>query len=227
MENNRYKLSAFYGSAIVTLVFLASFFLWQNQFEKAETDQKLEDIQQQLEEIKVPLEKIAFPDYYAATKELKQQIIVSDLQSSVDKDGSIKGKISKYVQLEGKISKGYLFAEAYVDAGKPLTRFDSIYVNLIDFGGHLLRSKSLSVPQTPSGNTLILYSLNNIPYLKTIPYDENKIGLTSDWTRILNDNRSHEIHTFLSSNRAGGKILNITISYECSKETPDCKFSIR
>jgi len=217
------RITAFFGSALVTSFLLVGFLFWQNQSEKIDSGKKFDEIQNQLNQIKTPLEKIAFPDYYAASKEMKIFIVAEDQLSYVDSGKNIKGVETKNIKLNGKIENGYLIAQAYVDGGSKLTKVDSIYVNLVDFGGHLLRDKSLSVPESASGHTLILFNLKNVPYLKSIPYDESRIGSTSNWMNILNSNRNQLIHAFLSSARKGGKLVKVYIAYKCNNETPNCE----
>ncbi|MDO8469171.1 MAG: hypothetical protein Q7S29_05435 [Candidatus Peribacter sp.] len=214
------RVAAFFGSASVTVICLAAFILWQQHFGQSNNDQKFVDIQQQLDS----LEKVSYPDFYKATKEFKQFTVTNNLSSYVDTKGIPQGTVDKNIQLNGKIGSGYLLAEAYVDGKKPLTNFDSIYVNLFDNGGHLFRPNSLLTPTTSSGDTLVLFSLNNIPYLKNIPYNPARTPSTSNWLDILNDGEIHNITAFLSS-RVGGRLVNIVIAYSCNRDTPNCELS--
>jgi hypothetical protein len=209
------------GSALITCIVLVGFSFWQNQQERASDQNQFEEIQDQLNEIKAPLEKIAFPSYYTATKEMKTYMVVENQLSNAITPETISGMITKKIKLDGQIEDGYLLAEASVDNGKKLKGVDSIYVNLVDYAGHLFRIKSLSVPASES-STLILFNLKDVPYLKNIPYDETKTPNTNNWINLLNENNEYLIHSFLSSARSGGKIIRVVIAYSCKVETPNC-----
>jgi len=209
---------AFLGSASIALIFLIGFFFWRWFFDQNHIENRISIIEQQLDS----LEKISFPDYYKATKLYKQFTITSDLRSYVNSQGQPVGVSDVNIQLNGKIGTGYLLVEAFVDGNKPLTKYDSIYVNLHDNGGHLLRNKSLPTPASASGANILLYNLNSIQFLKNVPYDETLTGLSKNWRNILNDDASHNIYSFLSS-RVGGKIVNIVLAYSCETSTPNCE----
>src|SRR3989338_7864194 len=186
-----------------------------------EQAKKIEELQKQIQDIpKTPEEKIAFPDFYVATKDMKRVTPISETTSFVNKTtNSIVGIKTITLSRQGKIARGYLLVKASVDSGRPLTIYDSVYVKLNYVGGHLLRNKSLLVPSA-SGTTL-LYPLNSIPYLPDIPYNETRVGSTTDWLEKLNGSSEPVVLAFLSSAREGGLLKEITLAYECDKETPD------
>lgn len=231
-QTNQNK-SGFLGGVLTA--FLAILLIYIVQQKTSDLDQKqlleeqakqLQELQKKLDEIpKIPEEKIAFPDYFVALKEMKNITPISDQRGYVKKTTQeIVGSQEIILTGSGRIARGYLYVEASVDNGRPLTIYDSVYIKLNLVGGHLLRNKSLSVP-TASG-TALLYPLNSIPYLANIPYDETRIGRLADWVAIFNQTKTPALLSFISTNRDGGVIRKITISYECEKETPNCALNI-
>ncbi len=154
-----------------------------------------------------------FPDYDAFQVMEKRLIIVQDQESFSPKDKSIIGRVEKNIKIKGEFSRAYLYVESSVDNGKPLSQFDSIFINLDYSGGHLFRKDSLKLP---NGNiTKLLYGLNQVPVLNSIPYSETKTPKILDWFNLLQDGNIMRFDTFLSSLRPGGKLNLIEIRYEC------------
>ncbi len=212
---------------ISAAIVLTAIMYFSQQWNNAkEQKQILENLERQLQEAsKIPEEKIAYPDFYTATNEMHKTQVITDLASYVKKDtGEIVGQMKVGLTRVGKISRGYLIVKASVDQGRPLTIYDSIYLKLGDSGGHILRNKSLKTPNEPI--TSLLYPLNSIPYLRSIPYNENKQGEVTDWLTAINNSTKPIIFGFLSSSRAGGTLKEVTFAYECEPETPDCSLSV-
>ncbi len=158
-----------------------------------------------------------YPDY-EAYKLLSDKItLVNNNSSFVTKDYKKIGEVTEKLFETGTISRAYLFIDVSVDNGLPLTIYDSIYITLNYKGGHLFRSKSLPVP--PSETTHLLYDLREIPYIKSIPYSENKSPIFADWLTELNLNKNVPFYTFLSTWREGGLIKEISIAFECEEDS--------
>ncbi len=162
-----------------------------------------------------------YPDY-DSLEDLNSLEIIKNVTSWVP-----GAKIEKIITYRKKmISKGefariYLYAEASVN-GKPLTQYESLYVALNGVGGHLFRPQSLKIPADTI--TRLLYAVNNIPYLPTIPYSENKTPLAVNWFPLFKDDSVIVVNTFISSLKPA-EIEKITIYYECA-EGSDCKIKL-
>ena len=96
----------------------------------------------------------------------------------------------------GKIARAYLFVRASLD-GKPLSKYESVYVKLNDAGGHLFRPRSLAVP--PSDATALLYALDDVSYLASVPYDESRTPETADLAAQLQPGKTVHLTAFISS----------------------------
>ena len=128
-------------------------------------------------------------------------------------------KVEKQFSTKGKFKRAYIFINASVDNGRPLTSYDSIYITLNYKGGHILRNMSLAIPA--SNTTRLLYDMQEIPYIKNIPYSENKQPLFVNWLAELNSGNNDTLYTFLSTWREGGFIEEISVVFEC-KENSSC-----
>ena len=176
-------------------------------------------------EIKEPKPKPSeFPDYDAYELFEKKVILVENNRSFVTKDYNKIGEIRKQFLTEGKFRRAYIFINASVDNGKPLTSYDSIYVTLNYKGGHILRNKSLAIPA--SNTTRLLYDMQEIPYITNVPYSENKQPLFVNWLAELNSGNNNSLYTFLSSWREGGLIEEISIVFEC-EENSSCDIILK
>lgn len=177
-----------------------------------------------------------FPDY-EYYKEMKKIKLVDSVKSWVEEPEdkkSVEGRTYKrFIKVDnGNIANGYLFVDVSVDNGKPLTVWDSIYVSLrkivngylyVPKNGHLLRSKSITIPK--SNRTLLLYDLRQIP-LTNLPYSDNNSFKNENWLSLLQEANKFELETFISTLRKGGEIHEITIGYECLETTPNCELQI-
>lgn len=170
-------------------------------------------------EREVPTKPSEYPDYEAYKSLSNKIILVNDNPSFVTKDYKKIGEVNKNFLLTGKFRRAYIFIDASVDNGRPLTVYDSIYIMMNYKGGHLLRNKSLSIP--PSDTTKLLYDMREISYIKSIPYSENKQPLFANWLDELNSKEIISFYSFLSSWRTGGLIKEITIAFEC-EESSEC-----
>ena len=170
-----------------------------------------------------------FPDYEAFKNMSNRLVIARDRESYTPKqpDGSFEyiGRLTQQLTVTGNFSQIYLYVEASVDNGKPLTQWDSIYMSLGRQSGHLFRVQSLKVPKvTEDTTTKLLFALNQVPLLAGVPYSENKIPYIVDWFSLFKNGATVRFDTFLSSLRPGGKFNAIELRYECS---PDISCEIR
>ncbi|MEK6827304.1 MAG: hypothetical protein AABX99_02350 [Nanoarchaeota archaeon] len=171
-----------------------------------------------------PTKPSEFPDY-GAYKSLPNKIsLVKDNPGFVTKNYKKIGEVNKNYSLTGKFRRAYIFIDASVDDGRPLTAYDSIYVEINHKGGHLLRNKSL--PILPSDTTKLLYDMREIPYIESIPYSENKQPLFIDWLTELSSKETMSFYSFLSSWRMGGLIKEISIAFEC-EENSECNIILK
>ncbi len=114
--------------------------------------------------------------------------------------------------ITGKISKAYLSVKASV-GGKPLTKYESVFVKINDVGGHLFRPRTLSTPE--SGSTSLLFPLNDLPVLPTIPYDETRAPASVDLSALLQDGKTVKLTAFISSLRPA-LFEEMSLSYVCA-----------
>lgn len=165
-----------------------------------------------------------YPDFESLTT-LKNTVLVENFDSYTP-DGKILNQNIKsgIILRNGKLSKGYLEIKASKD-NKPLTVWESIYfkapygiANDNLFGGHIFRPNSLKVPT--NDKTHLLFALNEIPFLSSIPYSESATPKKYDLFKILNENKEVNFLTFISSLNPA-KIESIKIYYECDKTFND------
>ncbi len=122
----------------------------------------------------------------------------------------------------GNVSKAFLTVKASVD-GKPLTKYESVFVKFNDAGGHLFRPRSLATPA--SGVTSLLFELNDVPVLPSIPYDETREPSKADLVEVLKDGKTVKLTAFISSLRPA-LFDELSLSYLCA-EGSDCSISLR
>ncbi len=123
----------------------------------------------------------------------------------------------------GTVAKAYLNVKSSVD-GKPLTKYESVFVKLNDAGGHLFRPMSLETPEDAAATSL-LYDLRDVPALPTVPYDESRTPEKADLAATLADGKSVKLTAFISSLRPA-LIEEMSISYVCA-EGSDCAISLK
>lgn len=163
-----------------------------------------------------------FNEYQKLKDEGRFVTLVSDFESytpgAVKKEEYIrKGNI----KINNQVSKAYLYIDVSVDDGQKLTRFDSVYLRLNGFGGHLLRNLSEEVPGNHT--TRLLFDLREIPFLWSVPYNESRTPNFTSWLKLLNENVGGSIpyETFVSSLRPGGTINEMVIVYECGGDSAE------
>ena len=112
-----------------------------------------------------------YPDY-SSLKDLKKLVIVENFQSwTPNSDPKTFKSIERMILEKGNITKGYIYVKTSIN-NKAFSSWESIYMKMNDNGGHLFRPNSLPVPK--SDKTELLFALNNIFYLPSIPYSETK-----------------------------------------------------
>ncbi len=126
------------------------------------------------------------------------------------------------IVVKGEIAKAYLTVGASID-GKPLTKYESIFVKLNDVGGHLFRPQTLATPK--SDVTSLLFSLADVPVLTSIPYDETRVPEKANLAATLKDGKTVKLTAFISSLRPA-LLENLSISYVCV-EGSDCALSLK
>lgn len=213
---------------IISLALLSWFigFILTNQIkqtaQKDTTSQVSVQVKEAIEDIEK--EKIAsnYPDYNSL-QDLHKLTIISDFISWTPNSKIDPSKTRAVVVLdEGELAKGYLYVKASVD-GKPITRWESIYISMNYRGGHLLRTKGLAVPQ--GEKTELLYALDDISYVETIPYKENDEYSKTNWFNLFRPGSQIRIDAFISSLKPA-IIEEMTIYYECA-DFSECKLSIK
>lgn len=125
--------------------------------------------------------------------------------------------------VKGQIAKAYLNVKASV-GGKPLTKYESIFLKFNDAGGHLFRPQSLPTP-TNDASTALLYDLSAMPVLPTVPYDEKRTPVTADLASELKDGKTVKLTSFISSLRPA-LLEDVSVSYLCA-DNSDCSISMK
>jgi hypothetical protein len=176
---------------------------------------------------------------YGDKDQMNKLIIVSGFDNTTKlskPENLVSNKISKTIIVNGTITKGYLYVVASADNKALQTseqdRFDDIYINLIElkndnsskeYGGHLIENRSLETPKSNS-QTELLFSLANIPYLKTYT-DSDKEIISGNWLKILDESPLNKTVAF-SSTLKKGTIKELSIYYTCLENT-DCSLSLK
>lgn len=224
MSKHAKALASGIGIAFLYLLFLSTV-EFSKQYLK---NQKLieQRAQQLFEEELRDAQKVTFPDYFSALT--MTGFLVVENRGKYEENENKVGVFEDAFQLSGaKLERGYLLVDVVVDGNKPLTVYDSFYFGFVkgwEFaGGHLMRDRSLGIPPKSGENnsTVLLFSLNSLPYLKDLPYDENRPYKTADLLSEINTGKKIVLKGFLSTARSAGKIKSVKIFYDCG-ETKNC-----
>lgn len=163
-----------------------------------------------------------YPDYYSLSS-LKKLPIVNNFESWTPSSSLVDNKIKKEIIIEkGNLSKGYVYIRSSLNK-KALSTWESIYLKMNNNGGHLFRPDSLPIPK--SDKTEMLFALDNIAYLSSLPYSENKVALKTNWFNYFKDDKKIEIITFISSLKPA-LIEEVSLYYDCIDST-NCLLSIK
>lgn len=151
------------------------------------------------------------------TKDCPQGGCKSDEPASEQLDA-----IDKHYEVKGRFSRAYLYAEAIVDYGRPLTAWDDIYFKMNSFGGHLIKDENL-LPVPPGETSIHLYDFRSISYYPTMEDKENRENRHNNINifYILQDSITLDVRVFISSDRPGRIMKEVAIYYECF-EGSDC-----
>ncbi len=135
-------------------------------------------------------------------------------------DGKVR---TAALSVKGQIAKAYLNVKASV-GGKPLTKYESVFVKLNDTGGHLFRPRSLNTPADAAATSL-LYEMDSVPVLPGVPYDEKRTPQDADLLALLKDGKSVRLTAFVSSLRPA-LLEELSIVYVCT-DGSDCSVSLK
>lgn len=143
---------------------------------------------------------------------------VNNKPTSVEYDGKNK----KYRAI-GQFSRAYLYIEALVDYERPLTVWDDFVFRINGVGGHFVIDDN-QLPVPPSRVTKYLYDLRSISYYPLITDKQKRINRRDDINlfSLLRDGALLNMTAYISSDRPGRVMREVTIYYECS-EGSDCK----
>lgn len=162
-----------------------------------------------------------------------QSLVLDTNHSTYARDGVLVGMKKVVTRRGGELACGYLYAQAHKGTSQLEERYDSIYVNPQGLGGHLLRSRSLDLgTSTVLNKTSVLFALQAVPYLPSVPYNPDAQNFEStDWIRLINSARKIEYLVGLSTLDSEGKIDEIRVAYKCwdpatGNETTDCQLGL-
>ncbi len=163
-----------------------------------------------------------YPDFFSL-KDLKKLEIIKNFTSWTPDAHVDDTKVIKKIILEkGNLAKGYIYLKTSIN-DKTFSIWESIYIKMNNVGGHLFRPDSLPIPK--SNKTELLYALDNISYLPTVPYSENKTPQKANWFNFFIDGKKIEVISFISSLRPA-LIEEITLYYDCTVES-DCSLVVQ
>lgn len=154
-----------------------------------------------------------------------QQVQLAKDFSSWTPDAKIEDEKTRTVSLsvKGQVTKAYLSVKASVD-GKPLTKYESVFVKFNNDGGHLFRPQSLVAPADAAATSL-LFDLNALPVLPSVPYDETRTPDTANPVALLKDGKTVKVTAFISSLRPA-LLEDLTVSYVCA-DGSDCSIGLK
>lgn len=218
---NDYNKKSRIGTSILLVIFailmLTAAFWRQDRVEK-----NTEELSETINEVINKKLSSEFPDF-DAIQHMKSIRLASDFESWTPKSQiDPKMVITKLLVNKGELSKAYVLIDV-VQQDRPLTKWESVYLKLNNTGGHLFRPQTLAVPESDS--TILLYALDDVPYLLTLPYSEQKSPKRVDWFTEFVPNSEIEVISFISSLRKA-KIKNLEIYYECLNDS-ECQVSVK
>gem|GEM_PF-3492976 len=133
----------------------------------------------------------------------------------------------------GEVACGYLYVRARKDGKSLEEKYDSVYINPQDFGGHLLGNKGpFTIKEPEPKKTEFLLPLSAVSYIPKVPFDPNAQNYrVADWVDLLNVSSQVKFSIGLSTLHVEGAIENITIAYRCwdpasGKESQGCQLGL-
>ncbi|TAK04935.1 hypothetical protein EPO33_02970 [Patescibacteria group bacterium] len=173
-----------------------------------------------------------FPEYEDLVKR-GQSLKLADNLASHGEGGEFVGSVKLVVQIGGKddVACGYLYIRAS-RSGHPLDqKYESVYVNPHEFGGHILLGRGI-LASSNDKYTEALLPLESISYLPGLPFDPSaKDYRIADWSKLLNVNSHVTFNIALSTTDRRGLVENVTLAYKCwnpttGEETNGCQLSV-
>jgi len=154
-----------------------------------------------------------------------QQLQLAKDFASWTPDAKLEDEKTRSLSLavKGQVTKAYLSVKASV-GGKPLTKYESVFVKFDDDGGHLFRPQSLETP-ADAASTSLLFDLDALPVLPSVPYDETRTPDTANPAALFKDGRTVKLTAFISSLRPA-LLEDLTLSYVCA-EGSDCSIGLK
>ncbi len=215
---------AFIGLVIASTIFLFIDQLSMGQ-KKAEQTEKIEQIVTNTNKIAENIEKP-----YEKLSKIRKVVILENFENSTHNEKSTAW-FSKDLQVQGLFKSGYLYVKASID-DQAFNGRGYVYIKIqatlepytyTEYGGHLLKSKSLETPLT-SEYTELLFDLSDVKYKKT--YTDSDIEVTAaDWLSLLNNGKEQRTLGFTST-VGKGKIIELSFFYECVDNT-ECSITSR
>jgi hypothetical protein len=140
---------------------------------------------------------------------------VNNNPASIEFDG-----IKKKYKTSGKFARVYLYIESMVDYKRPLTNWDDIFFTINNQGGHLIPDGN-SLPVPPSNISRYLYDLRSISFYPSVMDKSRKIRMMSniDFFYFFENESNLNTWVSVSSNRPGRILKEVSIYYECLKDS--------
>jgi len=171
---------------------------------------------------------------YSQLIDNKQFVRLAKNHGAYAENKQLLNVLDKIVNISGKdeVACGYLYFKASKGKNPIDPIYDSVYIKPSDFGGHILREKSIQL-ENKEEFTDVLMSLDSIAYLPSSPYDSNAQNFRiANWTHLLNVNSHLKFSMGLSIQDGSAVIEEIIIAYKCwnpetGEETKGCQLSLQ
>jgi hypothetical protein len=123
-----------------------------------------------------------------------------------------------------------VYIEGYVDYGRQFTKYDDLYFTINKHGGHIhINDNKDNRIKTPmdSGKTIMLYNLNSISFVNTYFQGHRKDHTTHNYNfyDLIINAPILDISFFISSDRKGSNINELSIYYQCADDSQNCNIS--
>lgn len=138
--------------------------------------------------------------------------------------------ITKIETEKSKVACGYLFVSAGTKTNGPLQKWENLYINPNEFGGHINSDNSIGIGDSTYSSTY-LFSLSKINYWKNRSERVKGNLLTADWGVLLNVSQQIGFEIGLNTNDTTGFIDRFSIAYKCwnpetGEQNWDCSIKV-
>lgn len=183
--------------------------------------------------IKIPECSLNYDEYLSLVKKGQSVRLIED-----ESMHALNGKFVNDRQITltrggtGEVACGYLYVRARKNGNALEEKYESIYINPQNLGGHLLDQNSIAITELTKNTTEILLPLDTIMYSRKKPFnpDTSKYKI-ADWAKLFNVASQTTFHIGLSAADSRAILDEVRIAYKCwnpdtGKENQKCHLSI-